>query len=245
MDEVFGRNNFRNFITRKKCNTKNYTRKTYGNISDHILFYSKSDDYVWHRSHDDWSEERLLEEYQYIDKATGRRYKRVPVHAPGVRHGATGGEWRGKLPPPGKHWQFIPDKLDALDAVGEIYWSRNGNPRRKVFCDQSKGIPVQDIWLKFKDAHNQNIAITGYPTEKNYDLLRRIVSSVTNPEDIVLDCFSGSGTTLEAARSLGRQFIGIDNSEAAIAATVKRLNTGRELMGDFVGVQGTTGRLFA
>ena len=41
MDEVFGRANFRNWITRKKCNPKNYTRKTYGNVSDYILFYPK------------------------------------------------------------------------------------------------------------------------------------------------------------------------------------------------------------
>jgi len=52
MDEVFGRENFRNFITRKKCNTKNYTRRKFGNVSDHILFYSKADDFVWHRPHE-------------------------------------------------------------------------------------------------------------------------------------------------------------------------------------------------
>ncbi|MFB2937750.1 DNA methyltransferase [Aerosakkonemataceae cyanobacterium BLCC-F154] len=49
MDEIFGAKNFRNWITRKKCNPKNYTRKQYGNISDYILFYTKSDDYVWNQ----------------------------------------------------------------------------------------------------------------------------------------------------------------------------------------------------
>ena len=102
MDEVFGRKQFRNFITRKKCNTKNYTKHTFGNISDHILFYTKTDDYVWHRQYDAWSEDRFLEEYSYVDEATGQRYKKVPVHAPGVRNGATGQPWRGKLPPKGK-----------------------------------------------------------------------------------------------------------------------------------------------
>jgi adenine-specific DNA-methyltransferase len=238
MDEVFGRANFRNFITRKKCNTKNYTRRTFGNISDHILFYSKGDDFVWHRCHEAWSEQRTREEYPYIDKATGRRYKRVPVHAPGTRKGATGTAWRGKMPPPGKHWQYLPAKLDEFDRAGEIYWSPNGNPRRKVFHDRSLGIPVQDIWLDFKDAHNQNIEITGYPTEKNFGLLERIVTATTDAGDLVLDCFCGSGTTLEAARSLGRRFIGIDSSQAAINATIKRLATGRRPMGDFVGIRG-------
>lgn len=237
MDEVFGRENFRNFITRKKCNTKNYTRRKFGNVSDHILFYSKADDFVWHRPHEAWREQRVQEEYPYVD-ATGRRYKRVPVHAPGTRNGATGTPWRGKLPPPGKHWQYPPEKLDELDHAGEIYWSPNGNPRRKVFYDRSRGIPVQDIWLDFKDAHNQNIEITGYPTEKNCNLLERIVRATTNPGDWVLDCFCGSGTALEAARSLGRHFVGIDSSQAAIDATLKRLTTGRQPMGDFVGIRG-------
>lgn len=238
LDELFGRENFRNFITRKKCNTKNYTRKTFGNIADHILFYSKSDDYVWHRSYDPWSDEKSVEEYPCIDAKSGRRYKKVPVHAPGVRRGETGKPWRGKKPPNGKHWQYLPTKLDEFDAAGEIYWSPNGNPRRKVFFDASKGIPAQDIWLGFKDPHNQNVHITGYPTEKNFDLVSRIVCATTNPGDWVLDCYCGSGTTLEAAASLGRQFIGIDIGDAAIKATVKRLTDGREPMGDFVGVRG-------
>ncbi len=235
MDEVFGRKQFRNFITRKKCNTKNYTKHTFGNISDHILFYTKTDDYVWHRQYDAWSEDRFLEEYSYVDEATGQRYKKVPVHAPGVRNGATGQPWRGKLPPKGKHWQLTPEKLDVLDAAGEIYWSPNGNPRRKLFFDPNKGIPAQDIWMQFKDAHNQNVHITGYPTEKNFDLVQRLVAATTNPNDLVLDCFCGSGTTLEAAASLGRRFIGIDAGEPAIQATLKRLQHGREPMGDFVG----------
>lgn len=234
LDEVFGRPQFRNFITRKKCNTKNYTRRTFGSVSDHVLFYSKSDEYVWHRPYDPWVEERVREEYQYVDKATGRRYKKVPLHAPGVRNGQTGKSWRGMMPPPGKHWQYPPSKLEALDKAGEIYWSPNGNPRRIVFFDPSKGIPAQDIWLQFRDAHNQNIKITGYPTEKNFDLVSRLVAATTNPGDIVLDAFSGSGTTLEVARELGRCAIGIDNSQAAIEATLKRLQNGRERMGDFV-----------
>lgn len=238
MDEVFGRKNFRNFITRKKCNTKNYTRKTFGNVADHILFYAKTDDNVWHRPYDAWTDEKMVGEYPYQDEATGRRFKKVPIHAPGTRRGETGKPWRGKLPPRGKHWQYPPAKLDELDAAGEIYWSPNGNPRRKVFFDQSKGIPVQDMLMEFKDPHNQNVLITGYPTEKNFDLVSMLIAATTNPGDLVLDCYCGSGTTLEAAAILKRRFIGIDIAEAAISATVQRFQRGRSAMGDFVGVRG-------
>ncbi len=234
MDEVFGRGNFRNWITRKKCNPKNYTRKAYGNVSDYILFYTKSDRYVWNRPFDAWTPERSRKEYQYVEEGTGRRYKRVPIHAPGVRNGETGKTWRGMSPPPGKHWQYSPRLLDEMDARGEIYWSPNGNPRRKIYLDESNGVPVQDIWLDFRDAHNQNIAVTGYPTEKNPDLLARIIQASSDPGDLVLDCFAGSGTTLAVASRLNRPWIGVDNSIEAISAILRRFSHGTERMGDFV-----------
>lgn len=234
MDEVFGAKNFRNFITRKKCNTKNYTRLTYGNISDYILFYSKGENYAWNRPVIAWSEDTAKKEDTYVEASTGRRFKKVPVHAPGIRNGETGKPWRGTLPPPGKHWQYPPTVLEEMDRRGEIFWSSNGNPRRKIYLDDSDGIPVQDIWLDFKDAHNQNIEITGYPTEKNIEMLEQIISASSNPGDLVLDCFAGSGTTLVAAGNLGRHWIGIDNSSEAIAAIVNRLRFGSRPMGDFV-----------
>jgi len=234
MDEIFGASNYRNCITRKKCNPKNYTRKTYGNVADYILFYTKSDQYIWNRQVEAWTDERA-KEYQYIEPETGRRYMKVPIHAPGMRNGETGKPWRGMLPPPGKHWQFPPATLDELDAKGEIFWSKNGNPRRKVYLDQNPGITVQDIWTDFRDAHNQNIHITGYPTEKNIDLLKRIIQASSNPGDIVLDCFAGSGTTLVAADMLNRRWIGIDNSPEALRTMIHRFSHGTEPMGDFVG----------
>jgi adenine-specific DNA-methyltransferase len=234
MDEVFGSHNFRNWITRKKCNPKNYTHKGFGNVSDFIIFYTKSSNYVWNRPLDNWTPERAEKEYQYIAEGTGRRYKKVPIHAPGIRHGETGKPWRGMNPPPGKHWQFPPKTLEEMDARGEIYWSPNMNPRRKIYLDQSEGVQVQDIWLEFRDAHNQMIRISGYPTEKNPDLLARIINASSNPGDIVLDCFSGSGTTLAVASRLGRAWIGIDNSPEAILTTVQRFTAGLQRMGDFV-----------
>ena len=121
-----------------------------------------------------------------------------------------------------------------MDRRGEIFWSSNGNPRRKIYLDDSDGIPVQDIWLDFKDAHNQNIEITGYPTEKNIEMLEQIISASSGPGDLVLDCFAGSGTTLVAAGNLGRRWIGIDNSDEAISAILNRLQFGSRPMGDYV-----------
>ncbi len=236
MDEIFGLKNFRNCITRKKSNPKNYTRKQFGNVSDYLLFYSKSDRYVWNRQAEAWTTERARE-YQYVDPTSGRRYMKVPIHAPGVRNGETGKPWRGVMPPPGKHWQYTPSILDELDAKGDIFWSKNGNPRRKVYLDESEGVSVQDIWMDYRDAHNQMVHITGYPTEKNINLLRRIVEASSNPGDIVLDCFCGAGTALVAADILGRDWIGVDNSPEALRTMLQRFEHGTKAMGDFVGKQ--------
>ena len=233
LDEIFGANCFRNIITRRKSNPKNYTRKKYGNISDYILFYTKSDTYVWNRPVEVWDEDRAIKEYQYLDDQ-GRRYKKVPIHAPGTRNGETGQAWRGKFPPPGKHWQYRPRTLDEMDARGEIYWSPTGNPRRKVFLDASSGVPVQDIWSDMRDALNQNVYITGYPTEKNPALLRRIIEASSDVGDLVLDCYSGSGTTLFESSNLDRRWIGVDHSDEAISTTLRRFDSGSHRMGDFV-----------
>ncbi len=233
MDEVFGASNYRNMIVRKKCNPKNYTRKAYGNIADFILFYTKTDKYTWNRPVEPLSEQSE-KEYHYVEAATGRRFMKVPVHAPGKRNGATGGTWRGKLPPPGKHWQYTPETLNQMDARGEVFWSKNGNPRRKVYLDEHPGVGIQDIWLDFRDAHNQNIEITGYPTEKNPELLRRIIEASSNPGDLVLDCYAGSGTTMAVADELQRHWIGIDRSPEAITTIFDRFDRGLSPMGDYV-----------
>ncbi|MCD9188372.1 MAG: hypothetical protein LUM44_18285 [Pyrinomonadaceae bacterium] len=234
LDEIFGNNNFQGMITRKKCKPKNYTRKTYGNISDYILFYTKTDKPIWNRPYDEWTDEKVLKEYPFIEETTGRRYKKVPIHAPGVRNGESGKPWRGMMPPAGKHWQFIPATLEEMDKRGEIYWSSNGNPRRKVYLENSKGIPVQDIWLDYLDINNQNTKGTGYPTEKNPEILRRIIKASSDEGDLILDCFAGSGTTLAVANELNRKWIGIDCSNQAINTIFDRFLDGVSALGDFV-----------
>lgn len=232
LDEIFGRANFRNIIARRKCSSKNSTRKNYPNLLDFVLFYSKSKNYVWNQPTQEPTAEWLAREYPKRDNKG--QYKLVPIHAPGTRNGATGEEWRGMMPPLGKHWQYVPSKLDELDAAGEIHWSKTGNPRRKVYLQADKGLPMTDYWPDFRDAHHQSIAISGYPTEKNLAMVKKIVSASSNPGDLVIDPFCGSGTTMHAADDLGREWIGFDQSLTAIETAAKRLRLGLEPMGDYL-----------
>ena len=233
LDEIFGSSNFHNLITRRKCSSKNFTRNSYSNLNDFILFYSKSKDYIWNNPGRTPDREWVDKEYSKID-SIGRRFKLVPIHAPGTRNGETGQPWRGKLPPKGKHWQYAPSKLDDLDQAGDIHWSKTGNPRRKVYFTASKKIGYTDYWDGFRDAHHQSIKITGYPTEKNFDMLKMIVEASSNPGDLVLDPFCGSGTTIHAAQSLSRRFIGMDASYTAAETVVDRMTIGLQPMGDYV-----------
>ncbi len=218
MDEIFGEKNFRNDITRIKCNPKNFSRKAYGNIKDLILFYSKSKEATWNEPKEKLSEDDITRLFKKIDK-DGRRYTTIPLHAPGeTKNGATNNEFCGLKPPKGRHWRSDPKVLDELNKKGLIEWSDNGVPRKKIYADEKDGKKLQDLW-EFKDSQYPS-----YPTEKNLDMLKTIILASSNPGDLVMDCFCGSGTTLIAAQQLGRNWIGIDQSEHAIKVTQKRIS---------------------
>src|SRR3989304_6959770 len=221
MDEIFGLRNFRNDITRIKCNPKNFPRKGYSNIKDLILFYTKTHEFTWNEPREKMSDEDIKRLFQKIDKA-GRRYTTTPLHPPGeTATGNTGKEWRGLMPPKGRHWRYDPSALDQLDEAGLIEWSNTGNPRKIIYAAEAreKGKRLQDIW-EYKDP-----IYPSYPTQKNSKLLRRIIQTSSASGQIVMDCFCGSGTTLVVAEDLGRNWIGIDNSDVAIKTTIKRLGS--------------------
>jgi adenine-specific DNA-methyltransferase len=218
LDEVFGAENFRNDITRIKCNPKNFKRVGYGNIKDRILFYSRSSHPIWNEPKEKYSQNDIERLFPRVKG--GRRYTTVPVHAPGeTGKGKSGRPFRGVMPPKGRHWRTDVATLEEWDREGLIEWSKTGNPRKILFADEQEGKRVQDIW-EFKDPQYPT-----YPTEKNSDMLDLIIRTSSNPGSIVLDCFCGSGTTLRAAHVLNRKWIGIDQSEHAIRATREKLET--------------------
>ena len=222
MDEVFGARNFRNSITRIKCNPKNFARYSYGNIKDTILFYSVSPDRIkWHPQQEPLTDGHAVSRYPQVNEE-GRRYATTPLHAPGVtRNGPTGEPWRGMEPPAGRHWRYPPERLEELDAAGLIAWSSTGNPRKIIYADDSPGKLPQDVW-EYKDPQRPS-----YPTQKNAAMLERIIRTSSDPGDTVLDCYAGSGSTLLEAARLGRRFIGMDNSPAACEVIEKRLKAKR------------------
>jgi len=210
LDEIFGKENFKNDITRIKSNPKNFSRTAYGNEKDVILFYAKNaKKNIWNNVTEPLSRKEGKNRYNKKDKRG--YYTTIPLHAPGeTKDGATASAWRGMLPPEGRHWRTDPAEFDRLDAQGLIEWSANGNPRIKKYLKEHKGKKIQDVWT-FKDPQYPN-----YPTQKNEEMIRQIILQSSRQDSIVMDCFAGGGTTLVAAESLGRRWIGMDCSKEAI-----------------------------
>lgn len=91
-----------------------------------------------------------------------------------------------------------------------------------VTAKEKKGVPLSDVWdIPFLNPKAKER--TGYPTQKPVALLRQIIEMASDPGDIVLDPFCGSGTTLVAAALCGREAIGFDISEEAVELTIARL----------------------
>lgn len=225
LDEVFGEENFINQIVWKRLSAHNDAVK-YGPIHDMIFFYAKNDRYIWNKQLAGVSQEYINQFFDQIDSATGRRYARGDLTARGTRRGETGKPWRGIDPNElGNHWKVPPSELDRLDAAGRIHWpaKKGGMPRLKRFADELEGVQLQDLWLDIKLMHNLSPERVDYPTQKPEQLIERIIRSSSNSDDIVLDCFGGSGTTAAVAEKLGRRWITMDCGKLAIYTAQKRL----------------------
>lgn len=210
LDEIFGKEHFINDITRIKCNPKNFAKKGYGNVKDSILFYSKGADFIWNEVSQKVSQNDLAKRFNKRDEKGA--YTTIPLHAPGeTKNGESGKEWNGLKPPKGRHWRCALSELDSLQKEGLIEWSKNGNPRKKIYAKDYGYKKIQDIW-EFKDS--QKVL---YPTQKNTALLRQIILMSSNENSLVMDCFCGGGGFLQEASCLKRKFIGIDESAQAIA----------------------------
>lgn len=218
LDEVFGRVNFLNEITRVKSNPKNFARRAFGNQKDVIYVYAKkAGKNIFNDVREKLSPDALAGRFPRIDQC-GRRYATVPCHAPGeTKDGPTGAKWRNMGPPPGRHWRCSPEDLERLDMEGLIEWSKNNVPRIKKYAEEHDGCKIQDVWANFKDPQYPI-----YPTEKNMAMLELIVRQSSEKDSLIMDFFCGSGAFLAAGVRHGRRVIGMDQSDIAIAVATSR-----------------------
>jgi DNA modification methylase len=226
LDAVFGPRNFRTEIVWKRSSAHSDAkqgRKQHGHIHDVILFYTRSDDWTWNTVYTPYDQEYLDGFYKYIEEGTGRRYRldNLTAAKPG---GDTSYDYKGRSPYKGRYWAYSREKMEAFDRDGRLFFPPSGGtPSYKRYLDEMEGVPLQDIWTDIAPIGAQAAERLGYPTQKPEALLERIISSNTNEGDIVLDPFCGCGTTIAAAQSLKRRWIGIDITHLAINLIRTRL----------------------
>jgi adenine-specific DNA-methyltransferase len=219
MDEIFGYECFSNEIVWKRTFARS-DAQGFNKVHDTLLSYGASPDAYWSPVLGPHSLEYIRSHYSNIDPGSGRRYQLTSLDSPNPRPNMMY-EWKGHAPP-AMGWRFSRDSMAALDAQGLINYPPNGRPRFKRFLDDD-GMPLQSIWTDVSPVNSQSRDRLGYPTQKPVDLLERVIVGACPEDGLVLDCFSGSGTTLEAAERLGRRWVGIDNGKYAVHLARKRL----------------------
>lgn len=222
LDEIFGSENFQNEIIWERTNSHNMPSSTFLRAHDSILFYSKGPDFQFHVQFQDYGEAQLS---RYKTDESGKLYTGRDLTFSTVNQKRQF-EWRGTKPPPHRSWGYDVEKLDELWKEGRILTKQDGTPRLdglKIYLDETKGKRITSIWNDIGRVANTAGDRTEYPTQKPEPLLDRIFSASTNPGDLVLDCFIGSGTTAAVAQKLGRRWIGCDINKGAIQTTAKRL----------------------
>jgi adenine-specific DNA-methyltransferase len=229
MDQIFGSENFRNEIIVKRGRRKNLQYQ-FDSIDrmhaayDTILWYSKLADTKFrpplaeHHSRAKW-----MSFWSNVDRPT-MRYKILGSKP-------ARGQWKWAKERAQKaieNYRLYESKFS--DMMLEEYWRATSKklefvrkiPHRKYaeyWIPPKTHRIIDNVWLDI-EAYNYS---TGYGTEKHTQLLERIISQFSKPDDLVADFFCGSGTTLRVAEKLSHHWIGCDSSLAAIAVTKKRL----------------------
>lgn len=220
LDAIFGKHSFTNEIIWRRTTPKGLAFTRYASTSDTILYYRKSDKYLWHLQYMPYSEE-YADRYNQLDEKTGRYFQATSLLNPNPDRPNLTYEFHGHT----RVWRWTKDRMLQAERDGLIYFpAKGGVPREKRFRDEQEGIPVSSVWTDIPAINSVAQERLGYPTQKPLALMERIINASSNPGDVVLDAFCGCGTTIHAAQKLGRQWIGIDVTHLAISLIEKRLN---------------------
>jgi len=220
LDEVFGYDNIESQVIWQRV-TGHMDTQSFGFNHDMLLHYGKSKAIIWNPQFAPYDESYLATHYRSQD-ADGRRYELDQISAAGQ---GSARYFFGKLlePPPDTHWRWSQERINQLCKDGRIVITSGGRPRYKRYLDEQSGKTMQSIWSDIPPVNSQAKEDTRYATQKPEALLGRIINASSNEDDIVLDCFCGSGTTAVVAEKLGRRWITCDLGRFAIHTTRKRL----------------------
>ncbi len=219
MDEVFGVDNFVNAISWKRSLPHGNTFNRFGQILDSLFYYRKTDRFVWNAPYSAYSSENIEKTFRYVEETTGRRYQTISCLNPNPDRPNLRYDWNGHT----RTWKHTKERMQQMHDKGLLVYSSSGLARYKMYLDEAKGVPVQDLWDDISLLMGGSKESLDYPTQKPEALLERIILASSNEGDLVADFFCGSGTTAAVAEKLGRKWIVSDLGKFAIHTTRKRL----------------------
>ena len=239
MDEVFGRNAFISTIIWENF----YGRSNAAAISpahNYIHCYSQKGEEWKHIRQLLPRTEKSASKYSNPDNDSRGPWRLGPIFAAEERHDGlmysiTTPSGRKVSPPKGSHWRMLESDFWAMVREKRITFGNGGDniPAVKLFLKEVQdGLVPRSIWSHSEAGHTQDakrevMALfpgeTPFGTPKPEQLIRNVIQVATVPNDIVLDCFLGSGTTAAVAHKMGRRYIGIEMGEHAQTHCIPRL----------------------
>lgn len=241
MDEVFGRGNFvASCVWQKRYSREN--REAIGDVHDYLHVYARSRERFKETRNRIPLDELQARVYRNPENSNeqdpAKRWRGLPMTAQGYRpnqmYVIVAPNGKEHTPPPGRCWSTIEAEYLKLRESGRIYWGKDGNAQPSVirYLSEVEGLVPWTWWPHEEVGHTDeakkeaNVLFggeTSFGTPKPERLLQRILHIATNPNDLVLDSFLGSGTTAAVAHKMGRRWIGIEMGEHAFTHCLPRL----------------------
>ena len=197
MDDIFGVSNFINEIIWYYETYQGAVKSYFPKKHDNLLAYSKTASYTFNMQYDNNYENSINYQRWFNYIVDGNKIKGSNYPQQDSRFMARYNKWvrdNGREPGPD-------------DVIFEV-----------------QSVAINSVWKDIKPVDPKNLSEKlPYPTQKPEALLDRIIKSFTKEEDIVFDCFMGSGTTQAVAMKLGRRFVGADINLGAVQTTTKRI----------------------
>lgn len=229
MDEIFGRGNFITSIVWKRRNDPRNTATHVSADHDFILCYTR--DLAQSSFNQLPRTDEMDSAYSNPDGDPRGPWRRGDLaarnyYSKGLYAITTPSGRRISGPPSGSYWRVSEEELNRLDSEGRIFWGPDGGsrPYLKRYLSEVKGGRVpSSVWHPeevgfVRNGKEEVRALIGdvFATPKPERLLQRVIHIASNPGDIVLDCFAGSGTTLAVAHKMGRRWVGVEMSGSTI-----------------------------
>ena len=239
-DRVFGRHNFLSTIVWQHRITRE-NRRVFSNNNEFILVYAKNARAFKKKRNRLPVSSELLSRFKNPDNDPRGPWQSVSANVQ-AGHGTASQFYelvaplgRRHVPPNGRCWVYTKAKMEKEIANNNIWFGYDGKgvPRLKYFLAQAKlGLNPHTLWSA-EEVGTTDLAKKHllrllpdshvFETPKPESLLCRILHIATNPGDLVLDTFLGSGTTAATAHKMGRRYIGVENGEHAVTHCVPRL----------------------